>query len=56
MGFERSMDLASIKKEKELKQKKDGGEAKYGFVINKEVGNLRQRNHGCFDKVWIWII
>ena len=29
---------------------------KYGFGIGKEVGNLRQRNHGCFDEVWIWII
>ena len=50
------MDLPSIKNEKELKQKKDGGQTKYGFVISREIGNLRQRNHGCFDEVWIWII
>ena len=37
MGFERSMDLASIKKEKKLKQKKDGGQTKYGFGISKDI-------------------
>ena len=26
---------------------------KYGFGISKEVGNLRQRNHEWFNKVWI---
>ena len=56
MAFEQSMDLDSIKKSDELSQKKMGGQKKYGFGISKDVGNLRQRNHGCFNNVWIWII
>ena len=56
MAFEPSMDLDSRKKYKELRQKNDGGQTKYEFSISKEVGYLRQRNHGCFNEVWIWII
>ena len=36
MGFERSMDLASIKKEKELRQKKTGVRQSMDLVLEKK--------------------
>ena len=50
MAFEPSMDLDSRKKQKELRQKKDGGQTKYGFSISKEVGYLRQEIMGVSMK------
>ena len=50
MAFEPSMDLDSRKKQKELRQKKDGGQTKYGFGISKEVRKFKEEKSQEFQR------
>ena len=46
MGFGQTMDLIFIKKYKVIRQKNDGYWTNYGFEINNEIKDLRQKKDG----------
>ena len=39
-----------------MRQKKDGGETKYGFDISKEIKGFEAEKSWGLNEVWIWLV